>query len=75
MHVTITTPPVKRIVTIEMSEAEAETLRILRQHVGGDILHSRRWHIDTLDKALDRAGIQCNGDPCHGSVYFNTEEV
>ncbi len=36
MKVTITTPPVERVVTIEMSEAEAETLRILCQLVGCD---------------------------------------
>ena len=75
MHVTITTPPVERIVTVEMSEAEAETLRILCEHTGGAPNHSRRKHTDALNKALYDADIQYRGDQVTGSTYFKTEEV
>lgn len=75
MHVTITT----EILTIEMSEIEAQTLRILCQHAGGDPHHSRRKHMDALDKALHLAGILCYEGPgdqrADGSVYFKDEEV
>ncbi len=76
MHVTITTLPVQRIVTVEMSEVEAEALRNVCQSVGGDpVLISRRY-IDALDGALYQAGIQCGDDQeTTGSTYFKTKEV
>lgn len=75
MKVTITTPPVEKIVTVEMSEAEAQTLRIICGHIGGDPNNSRRKHIDALYRALSHAGILCDYDSYPtGSIYFKDEE-
>lgn len=59
MKVTIKTPPVERIVTIEMSEDAAQSLRIICDRIGGDPDTSGRRHFDNLKKALDMAGIHC----------------
>ena len=77
MHATITTPkPIERIVTIEMSETEARTLRILSHHVGGDANLSRRKHIDALENALSQAGIPYHEDQkVTGSIYLTDTEV
>ena len=50
-------PPRERVVTITLKESEAETLRVVCQHVGGSDERSRRETINNLDFALVSAGV------------------
>jgi len=44
-------------VSLELSMAEAETLRVILQHVGGDPKNSPRKYADRLRRALSAAGV------------------
>ncbi len=58
MKVTIETPPVDRVVVVEMSEEVAQTLLIVCDNVGGSVWYSRRRNTDALAKVLTDAGIK-----------------
>ncbi len=79
MKVTIETPPPivpKPVVTIEMSEDEAESLLIICDHIGGGQA-SRRVHFDHLSKELRLAGIKkpiVTGTREVGAIYFEGRE-
>ncbi len=60
-------------VVLTMTQEEAETLRLLLHHVGGDPYKTRRGHVDAIRKSLDKAGvklIQAEAFVMSGSVHF-----
>ena len=78
MKVTIN-PSTERTVTIEMTESEAVTLRIVCQFIGGDMHQSRRRHIDDIDEELREAGLDLPhdgklSDTPTGGIHFPDEE-
>lgn len=68
-------PPVECLIQVEMTEREAETLRIVCAKVGSDPEKSRRKDTDALDKALREAGVSrlsFANINCHsGNIFFN----
>lgn len=72
---TVRTESVPKItgVTLELSQEEAETLSAIGEFVGGDVKHSRRKHMDSINNALRSVGIAHgvdDSDPGTGTIYF-----
>lgn len=65
-------PPRPYNLTLTLSQREAETLRELFQHIGGDPATTARKHTDAMDAALIEAGVTRYGKEyveCNG-LYF-----
>ncbi len=81
MKVTTHTPPTKRLVTIEMTEDEAQSLRIICTRIAGHPNKSRRGHFDWLALALDNIGItvlprsELRDDPRSQLYFLNREDA
>lgn len=75
----ITPPPTTRIVVLEMTEDEAETLMLVCANVGGDQQKSRRRDTNSISKVLGKLGIKrATGKTAQitseNSIYFKGEE-
>ena len=68
------TPPMATI-QLDLSMDEAETLRSVLAHVGGDIVNSRRKYTDRISAALSIANVSWHDMDIQGFTRFtNTKE-